>query len=57
MAFVAFSLGGIFSQVVFMLVPMDTYHPIPFVSQGHFIMLGDISHHLWVSIENNKNFS
>ena len=46
MAFVVFASGGIFSKVVFMLVPKDTYHPIPFVSQLLFVMLSDISHHL-----------
>ena len=50
MAFVVFASGGIFSKVVFMLVPKDTYHPIPFVSQLLFVMLSDISHHLWMII-------
>ena len=43
MAFLAFNSGGFFSKVVFMLAHMDTYYAMPFVSQFHFVTLGDIS--------------
>ena len=41
------SSSRIFSKVVFMLVLRYIYYPIPFVSQIHFVMLGDICSHLW----------
>ena len=47
MAFMANSPGGIFSKVVFMLVPMDDYHPLPFISCLLFDLPRDISSHLW----------
>ena len=46
MAFTANSPGGIFSKVVFMLVPMDDYYPLPLVSHLLFDILRDISSHL-----------
>ena len=47
MAFKAKTCGKIFSKVVFTLVPMDIYYPIPFVSQLHFGLPTDISNPLW----------
>ena len=46
MAFMANSPGGIFSKVVFMLVPMDDYYPLPLVSHLLFDLPRDISSHL-----------
>ena len=52
MAFMANSPGGIFSKVVFMLVPMDDYYPLPFISCLLFDLPRDISSHLWVQPHN-----
>ena len=46
MAFMANHLSRIFSKVVFMLVLRYIYYPISFVSQIHFVMLGDICSYL-----------
>ena len=49
MAFMANHLSRIFSKVVFMLVLRYIYYPISFVSQIHFVMLGDICSYLCCS--------
>ena len=46
MAFMANSPCGIFSKVVFMLVPMDDYYPLSLVSHLLFDIPRDISSHL-----------
>ena len=46
MAFMANHPSRIFSKVVFMLVLRYIYYPISFVSQIHFVMLGDICSYL-----------
>ena len=46
MAFMANHPSRFFSKVVFMLVLRYIYYPISFVSQIHFVMLGDICSYL-----------
>ena len=50
MAIKAKTCGKIVSKVVFPLVHMDIYYPLPFVSQMHFGLPTDISTPLWISL-------